>query len=47
METSEFQYQLDAERLSYLNNLLSDIYNFELKGGVVYTEQEQKNTAFE
>lgn len=41
MKYSEFQNKLDAERLSYLNSIISEIYNFELEGGLIYTEQEQ------
>lgn len=42
METSEILYQSDAERLSYLNFILSKLYNFEAKG-MVYSEDEQEN----
>lgn len=43
MEYAELQNKLDAERLSHLNSIISEIYNFELEGGLIYTEQEQKD----
>lgn len=40
METTEILYQLDAERLSFLNSIISELYNFDVEG-VVYSEEEQ------
>lgn len=41
MKTTEFLYQSDAERLSFLNSIITELYNFEVEG-VVYSEEEQK-----
>lgn len=41
METSEILYRLDVERLSFLNSLISELYNFDVEGAV-YSEDEQK-----
>lgn len=47
MDMSEFQNKLDAERLSYLNSIIPAVLNAEIEGGVVYTDQEQKEITFE
>lgn len=41
METSEILYRSDVERLSFLNSLISELYNFDVEGAV-YSEDEQK-----
>lgn len=40
METTEILYQLDTLRLSFLNSIISELYNFDVEG-VVYSEEEQ------
>lgn len=41
MEYDELKNKLDVERLQYLNSLISELYNVGVKGGMIYTEQEQ------
>ena len=47
MDISEFQNKLDAERMSYLNSIIPAVLNAEVEGGMIYTEQEQKDITYE
>ena len=41
MEYSECLIKSDAEHLSFLNSIITALYNFEVEG-VVYTEEEEQ-----